>query len=1570
VSVTSASVHDLDTFVHGSEAGRRRLADTLSAVAAQARAVLPSCSGSQHPTTGSVSALAELLGMWQANHQFVQVIRNELVRADRFDGAGNATVSDAAITAALRTAGLERAPGVVDVPPVVLLGDPPYSGFVDDPICLANGNFLLRDGDLEVFGVASVLSVVRTYNSRDTRVGVFGPGWSSLLDTALTVDEDAGTATFRGPDGGGSVFHRDADGVWTGGRRRRQVLTALGDGGGWAVTQGHDRSWTFDGRGALVACTGAGADVRIARDGDDTTLVDATSGRSVRYRIDEAGRVTAATTSDGRTATYHYDDGGRLVGVERDKGAVTYDHDGQGLLATVVDADGITVCHNTYEADGRVLRQVEQHGRETRYEYRESGVATVTSADGAPPNVMIHDRRGRLTAMIDGLGATMRMAYDDDDNVVQVVDRTGAVTRYAHDERGNVVRRTDPDGLGIACTWDAADRLVEEVDRAGSTTRFAYEGDGRDPVRVVYADGSELHLTYDGIGLPTSIVDADGVTARLEWNADGRLAAVVDGLGARLTFAYDDAGRSIGVSSPDGIAARVALDVAGRVLALRTNDGEERFDHTPAGRLRGGRDVAGTAWSAAFDRAGDLVELRDDDGPLVRFERDGIGRVTATANADGARSVREYDPTGRITALVDATGNRTTVEHDAEGRPLAITDPSGRRTRREVDPLGRTTVVERPGGSTASRQYHPNGQLASITDAAGNTWRYEVDAVGRVVSSVDPLGQTTTYRYTPAGRLAEIVSPMGRTLRRSYDAAGRLARIEEPDGTEVVIERRADGAIVRVLRDGVATSLDYDGAGRASAVAGPWGAAEADRRAGGELVTLDRDGAASQFRYDGRRLLAGATDPAGVVTAFVHDRCGRLVAHTTGDASASYEWDVAGRLASVTDAYGNRTTFDRDDRGVVERIARPDGSATIREFGPDGAVVGAVDANGAPILGIERDERGAVVAAHADGSHLAVGRDVLGRITSWTTPAGTVRYAWDADGDLAGLTDGTGHDVTIERDGGGRAVAFGLGDGRRVELPGALAVERDVHRRVAVDEQGRRYAYDLAGRLAAVDVDGAVTTYGYDDLGLLSTERSPAGARTYRYGRAGELVAMVDVDGTETTFEYDATGRRTRERTSGGAEVTYRWDAAGRLVGVRRNEGDADAGAEHVDEIVHDPIGRPSRVNGVPILWDAAVTGNVIGIGAERYLWWGDRVRPAGDPSAGWDRRRPDDPWGDDGGAGLRLGFRGELALDGLLFLGVRVYDTRTRSFLSRDPLPSVPGRLAFAGVYSYAWCDPVNHVDPSGRRPLSDADYAAYREQASKGFFRNLGEAIADDPWKYLAKGAIIVGSIAVMALATATLGPAGLIVAGAIVGAVGGGLDTAVDGGDWGDVGRSALIGGVFGLASGGLGAAIPSFAASSSMATRVLASVGRNAAIEFPMAFTKEAADSYVNVFGKGDGHFDVDRALLDGTVGTVAGAGGEELQHRWSLDLDLDDLELPPESPSTLLPDPARGTYLDLNTASAADLDRVPGIGPVLSQRIIEQRNAVGRFSSPHDLLDIRGIGEARLEALMNAGAAAP
>jgi competence protein ComEA len=60
--------------------------------------------------------------------------------------------------------------------------------------------------------------------------------------------------------------------------------------------------------------------------------------------------------------------------------------------------------------------------------------------------------------------------------------------------------------------------------------------------------------------------------------------------------------------------------------------------------------------------------------------------------------------------------------------------------------------------------------------------------------------------------------------------------------------------------------------------------------------------------------------------------------------------------------------------------------------------------------------------------------------------------------------------------------------------------------------------------------------------------------------------------------------------------------------------------------------------------------------------------------------------------------------------------------------------------------------------------------------------------------------------------------------------------------------------------------------------------------------------------------------------------------------------------------AATSLVDLNTASVADLDRLPGVGPVLAQRILDWRVQHGRFDTVDQLRTVSGIGDSKFADL--------
>lgn len=63
-----------------------------------------------------------------------------------------------------------------------------------------------------------------------------------------------------------------------------------------------------------------------------------------------------------------------------------------------------------------------------------------------------------------------------------------------------------------------------------------------------------------------------------------------------------------------------------------------------------------------------------------------------------------------------------------------------------------------------------------------------------------------------------------------------------------------------------------------------------------------------------------------------------------------------------------------------------------------------------------------------------------------------------------------------------------------------------------------------------------------------------------------------------------------------------------------------------------------------------------------------------------------------------------------------------------------------------------------------------------------------------------------------------------------------------------------------------------------------------------------------------------------------------------------------------PSPARVSLIHVNSATVSDLEALPGIGPSLAARILEDRKAHGRYARAEDLLRVRGIGPSTLKRL--------
>jgi competence protein ComEA len=107
--------------------------------------------------------------------------------------------------------------------------------------------------------------------------------------------------------------------------------------------------------------------------------------------------------------------------------------------------------------------------------------------------------------------------------------------------------------------------------------------------------------------------------------------------------------------------------------------------------------------------------------------------------------------------------------------------------------------------------------------------------------------------------------------------------------------------------------------------------------------------------------------------------------------------------------------------------------------------------------------------------------------------------------------------------------------------------------------------------------------------------------------------------------------------------------------------------------------------------------------------------------------------------------------------------------------------------------------------------------------------------------------------------------------------------------------------------------------------------------------------------------------------VRGVGGKTLDHLrpWvtvsdpvETDRPVETLErkpTPPPAPTGTGKIRPGDSPIDVNTAPVAELMRLPGVGPVLAERIADHRNRE-RFATPDDLRKVKGIGPKTLEAI--------
>lgn len=1432
MTTTSANPDNLNDYVLGTPAARDAVSTRVAAAVTKQASV--SAASTSHGVNGTVLPLAKtLIDNMIGNEEFVRAVRDALLAADRLDGIG---ISDNDIALRLASGDYATDPVEYEMPEVAMIGLPANSGFVDDPICAANGNFVLVHEDIEFFGLSSPLALQRVYNSMAAdRIGVFGAGWSCALDVRLTVDGDRVLAALD--DGALIRFVDVGEGGWITRDRRRLHLERASDGWVLRRTGADAGQFTFDLDGMLTGWSVGDSAVTVERNGSTITRYSSVaSGRVVELHA-EHDCVIAMTTDDDRSVRFDYDEDRQLLSASSSWARISYSYE-SGLMTTSVDADGVAEFVNVYDGEGRVIEQTSPFGRVTNYRYQMPGATVITDEAGVR-QAMVHDARGNLTSIIDVDGSATRYTYDALDRMVKIVDRSGNETVNEFDGPSDrLSRRIDPDGHEERWSWDSDHRVVAHTMRNGATLTFEYSGSHRTPVKIECPDGSVTKAVLDARGLPISIIDADGVVTEYRYDRDGQVVEVIDALGNTVNMAYDTVGRQVGLIDEVAAETRFEHDGAGRLVEVTLGDSRITYAYSAAGRPTSGTLAGELPWSAVYGSHGRAIEFADGAGGTVQFAHDTHGHVVETVTADGVVHRHEYDAVGQLVATVDAAGNVGRLAYDRNGNAVEVVDPVGNVTRRTVDSMGRTTSIVAADGATTRFTHHPLGEVASVTMADGGRWTFEFDDFGRVIAAVDPSGARSTKRYSPAGRLIERITPAGRSEVSAYDERGLLASLTRTDGSVVAFERDARGLVVGTRHGGdEVQAASWDTHRRLASVTSPnSGTVRYERDSGGRVTsTVDATGVTRRFQYDTRGLLARAIDGAGCSTDYERDARGRLVAQVApGDRRTTWSHGLDGRMNAIVDPVGVSTEVKRDANGRILGYDRGDLS-WARQLDPCGRERSRASTDGSIDRSLTRDWAGRITAAtSADHSANEFLWDDRGCLLGTSDAGGSTTVTRDPDGAVTGVIRPSAGDVRFIRDSEGSIVGA---------LGGAIEgiVDRrpvgtfDAAGRLLGGPDGSAYAYDASGRLVerSTPRDG-VTQFSYDDTGLIATETRNGVVRSFTYDRAGRVDAVTVEGGGTTQIQYDSAGRRVKELHPDGSTTVYRWSTLDQLTGLVRISAD---GSTDSIEIRLDGLGRPASINGRPIGYDP-LSGQPSSFGETELTRAGSlRWNSA---AAGWEAD------GSDGASGVAVG--------GVRVIGCRTYDPETHQFLSPDPLFTVPGSSGGASAYTYAWQDPVNFVDPSGLQPISVEQYDAIIKREQQGTIGAVVEAMTSDPWGTLAMAGVIVAGVGLTFFVPGgqAIGVGLLLGVGATVV---GGLAT----GEFDP--RKAALNGVIGGATFGVGSALNT--GRIGMSTFLAANGG--------LGMTQKFGEQTID--GQG---YDVSDIFLAGGISTVTAGIGERLQ----------------------------------------------------------------------------------------------
>ncbi|MEG4312216.1 MULTISPECIES: putative Ig domain-containing protein [unclassified Microcoleus] len=1122
--------------------------------------------------------------------------------------------------------------------------------------------------------------------------------------------------------------------------------------------------------GLVYEIDAASGDLLTATDanGNKLTFSDAgiasSSGKSVTFERDVAGRIVGVVDPDGKKVKYEYDAKGDLVAAtdqEQNKTEFVYNTDQSHYLEKVIDPLGNTGVRTEYDDKGRLKKIIDADGDPVELIYDpDNSIQTVKDAFGNP-TTYVYDLRGNVVKQVNALGQETNFKYDDNNNLIETKDAAGLVAKYTYDASGNLLSRTEPycgcpgtvpgitnytynkygqptsivmpTGASIKMEYDRAGNMLKMQDGLGNVIQsYVYDSQSR-VVQETDTFGTTYYGNFDAFGNPRWIKDAEGNETTMTYNAKGLLETMTEN-GVTSTFQYDGLGRQTRADYGGGLWVEYDYEGAGAdwtsIEAPTIGRIERKF--TDDGKLGGWVTNGGGEIKFTYNEAGQLETETDPSGSVTRYGYDQIGRV---------KSVKD-----------ESTGVETIYHYDT----LVGVDPDPGVADNLIGKLaGKTVVLDANTRYTTSYTYDSNGRMKTTTDPRGHIWKYRYNSNGTTV--IDPLGRETTSIQSPNYLPVETIYPDGTKSKVEYLFSNNLQ--EAKDYPTRIIDRGGNdrkftyddlGRLKTVTDLGDAVYTYHYGESGLERVTGPNQATllSYQYEDGNLKKIIYPDGGEKEFIYNSlTNRLEQMKLPSGVTVSYEYDAAGQEKRRvSTLDGEVVSNWDAeTGQLLSVTDAAGTTAyhydpdtgafagldypnggsiRYERDGLGRVEKVAvkadktAPDSTAYITEY--------RYDANG------NADK---VKATSPGGQVLetAMVYDAVNRLKERTLPNGvkTVYQYQDKTDLVEKITHFAPDGVTVlasvayERKGIGEPTKITREDGSyvRLEYDTALRVDKETYYSAAgVLLQEIDYGYDAAGNRQVVSSGLAAGTYSYENVNQLASVTNGSNVDTYTYD-AGGRVDVVNRNGVIRDFDYNTDNLISQVKdAAGNVLVEYDYDSSGRRVEVKSAAGERDYlvapsmgdGLES-PQLVMDGNGNALGAyvyagnqplmrfdgSGNPVYYLTDAMGSVIGLAGAS----GQGVAKFNYDSFGNLKSSSGTAASLPGNAGGDFRFQGQWLDDatGLYNFRARYYDPETGRFMSYDPIDLIEMEPESSNPYQFVYNNPHVYSDPTGMFSIAE---------------------------------------------------------------------------------------------------------------------------------------------------------------------------------------------------------------------------------------------------------------------------